>query len=169
MNKKTLNIVLISLFIVGAIAFLMIYRPSSTSAHSSRAAQRGESFLTVEESAFDFGAISMAKGDVSHQFKIKNLTPNPVTITKMYTSCMCTNVAFYKGGNKIAGPFGMAGHGFIPTISKILGAGEEATMVVTFDPAAHGPAGIGEIERGVYIETGNGASLVFQIKANVTP
>jgi len=171
MNKKTLNLIIGGLFVVGVIVFFAVYRPSSVPTHSINPTQSvsGETLLSADELTLDFGTISMAKGDVSHQFKIKNPRAAPITITKMYTSCMCTSATLYKDEDKIAGPFGMAGHGFIPKISKTLGTGEEATVLVIFDPKAHGPAGIGPIEREIYIETESGAPLVLQIKVNVTP
>src|SRR3989338_1285615 len=45
----------------------------------------------------------------------------------------------------------------------------EATLEVVFDPAAHGPAGVGRIERVVYVEHSAGDLLEFQISAMVTP
>jgi hypothetical protein len=169
MNKKTLNLIIGALFIAGAIVFLAVYRPAPTQHSGLTQVASGESLLSAEELSFDFGAISMAKGNVSHQFKIKNSTDAPVTIKKIHTSCMCTTATLYINENKVAGPFGMAGHGFIPKISKTLEAGEEAVVLVAFDPTAHGPAGIGQTEREIYIETENGSPLILQIKANVTP
>lgn len=154
------------LIVVGLVALVIFYRPSSVQTDLTTASS-GEVLLSVAETSFDFGTISMAKGDVTHQFKIKNATTTPVTITKLYTSCMCTSAALYKNENKIAGPFGMAGHG--PKISKTLGVGEEMIVLETFDPKAHGPAGIGQIEREVYLETENGSPLILSFKANVTP
>src|SRR3989344_3147780 len=92
--------------------------------------------LEAKESSFDFGTISMAKGKVSHSFAVKNSGAGPVTIEKMYTSCMCTTAVLMKDGRKF-GPYGMAGHGFIPKINEALASGAEAVVEVVFDPAAH--------------------------------
>lgn len=119
--------------------------------------------------AYDFGTVSMAQGQVTKTFKIKNPTPSAVTIGKLYTSCMCTTAILINSERRV-GPFGMEGHGGpIPTINEELTAGGTAEIEVTFDPAAHGPAGVGAITRNILIETTDGKKLVLEIKARVTP
>lgn len=126
------------------------------------------SALTAEVPSFDFGRISMANGKVSREIKIKNTNSTPVTATRLSTSCMCTNAELtYQG--KREGPFGMPGHGFIPGIKTVIQPGDEATLKVTFDPAAHGPAGVGAIKRDVYLEQEGGKRLTVNFSAFVTP
>lgn len=67
------------------------------------------------------------------------------------------------------GPFGMPGHGAIPTINEALEPGTEATIEVVFDPAAHGPAGVGKVNRVVTVETASGEALQLSFQATVTP
>lgn len=124
--------------------------------------------LTALSTKFDFRSISMAAGKVTHSYWIRNTGTDPVLIRKMYTSCMCTTAALVKGGKK-SDAFGMPGHGPIPTINVPINAGEEAMIEVVFDPAAHGPAGIGPIERVVTIENSAGRPLELAFAANVTP
>lgn len=124
--------------------------------------------LTAEESAYDFGAISMAAGKVSHTFKIKNIGPEPLTITKIYTSCMCTEANFLKG-NIRKGPFGMPGMDYVPAINETLTSSEEAEVQIIFDPAAHGPAGLGNIQRTISLENNGKSQLNLSISAEVTP
>lgn len=124
--------------------------------------------LTAEENNFDFGSISMAAGNVKHSFKIKNAGAAAATIGKMYTSCMCTTATLEARGEKF-GPYGMPGHGFIPKLNKTVDPGEEAIVEVVFDPAAHGPAGVGRIQRVVTIEQEGGRSLELGFTATVTP
>ena len=124
--------------------------------------------LIAEEMKFDFGAISMSKGKVSHAFKIRNTSSGPIEIEKLYTSCMCT-AAFFTQDSKRVGPFGMPGHGFVPPLRKTLNSGEEVIIEAIFDPAAHGPSGIGRIERAIYLEDENGVALQLGIKAEVEP
>ena len=97
-------------------------------------------FIKASESSFDFGEVSMAAGKVRHEFKVRNSASEPVKITSIYSSCMCTEATLIKNGNK-RGPYGMPGHSFIPKINKVLQPGEEAEVEAVFDPAAHGPAG----------------------------
>lgn len=160
--------------IVGLGAFILLiaaglalsYRPPTATNQSPAAA--GPVVLAAEVMAYDFGPVSMANGKVSKVFTIKNSTDNAATIQKLYTSCMCTEATLLQNGQRI-GPFGMPGHGPIPTIAQPLNAGESAEVEVVFDPAAHGPAGVGPIQRDIYVETVGGGRLVLQIKAQVTP
>lgn len=124
--------------------------------------------ISATETAFDFGSISMAAGKVSHQFTVRNSGVGVVTINKIYTSCMCTSAKLITEKGSF-GPFGMVGHGFIPSINRPLLPGEEAKVDVVFDPAAHGPAGVGKIERMVTIENDAGELVELRFSAVVTP
>ncbi|MBI2674131.1 MAG: DUF1573 domain-containing protein [Candidatus Yanofskybacteria bacterium] len=125
--------------------------------------------LILDEAFFDFGNISMAAGVVSHEFKVINAGDGEEVINQIYTSCMCTEASFVTEDTKF-GPFGMAGHGFIPKFNGKMGAGEEAIIKVDFDPAAHGPAGVGPVDRVVYVfRKGSDKPLELMFKAVVTP
>lgn len=124
--------------------------------------------LVAAETDFDFGQVRINDGLISHNFTVKNDSAAAITIKKIYTSCMCTT-AVWKDKNGTAGPFGMPGHGAIPEVSRTLAPGETATVEVTFDPAAHGPAGIGRVERLVYLENDAAEPFVLKFAANVTP
>lgn len=124
--------------------------------------------LSAEHSTYDFGEISMQDGKVKHTFQVKNGSENPVTITKLYTSCMCTTTEL-TAGDQQAGPFGMQGHGnSIPDIAIGLQPGETANIEVVFDPAAHGSSGVGEINRSVFVAEGN-SKFELTFKAVVRP
>jgi len=124
--------------------------------------------ITASEQHYDFGRVSMAAGKVNHAFSVKNISLEPVTLGTLYTSCMCTEAFFLKGGER-QGPFGMPGHGLSPKkLNIVLAGGEEAVIEAVFDPAAHGPAGVGPIERSVILESDEGV-LELHISAEVTP
>ncbi len=123
--------------------------------------------LVAEHSTHDFGAISMAKGKVNKSFAVKNTSQQPITITKIFTSCMCTVASIVHEGHT-EGPFGMPGHGLIPSIDIALTPGKTAEVEVTFDPAAHGPAGVGPIAREIYVDSSAGR-LTLSFTAQVTP
>lgn len=123
--------------------------------------------LQTSESSYDFGTISMAKGKVTKIFTVKNNTQDKVKAIKLYTSCMCTKATLIKNGESF-GPFGMPAHGFIPEINTSIEPGQEVQIEAVFDPAAHGPAGVGPIERDVILETSDGR-LKLSFKANVVP
>lgn len=117
---------------------------------------------------FNFGNISMAAGNVSHLYWVKNISGAPLIITKLSTSCMCTAATLITPAGK-KGPFGMAGHGPTPRLVERLAPGETAQVEVVFDPAAHGPAGIGRTERIVTVGNDGGLPLELRFSALVTP
>ena len=124
--------------------------------------------LQARETAFDFGSISMAAGKVTHRFWFRNESESEVLIRKIYTSCMCTTATFVKG-MKVINSYGMPGHGPLPAVNESLKPGEAAFVDVTFDPAAHGPAGLGPTQRVVTIESDAGRPVELHFAANVTP
>lgn len=126
------------------------------------------SHLAAAESSYDFGSVSMAKGKVSKTFEIKNTVANPLVIEKIYTSCMCTSASLVTSEREF-GPFGMPGHGLVPKANATLNPGGTAKINVVFDPAAHGPAGVGPIERVIFVEEKGHLPLQLEIKAVVTP
>ena len=158
----------ITLFLL--IIFFVGKNAATNSVYSSYEKNSGkiQSALTATEQFYDFGTISMAEGKVTHQFKIFNKNAEAITVTKLYTSCMCTTAKLMRGERTI-GPYGMPGHGFIPNINEKINSEEETRIDVTFDPAAHGPAGIGAIERVVYLEQKSAPPLTLTIKATVKP
>ncbi|MBI4085163.1 MAG: DUF1573 domain-containing protein [Candidatus Liptonbacteria bacterium] len=168
MKKSTIIYSLVTVIVIIALYFVggSSTRNGSADTGGQNADNTSESFASAEKT-FDFGTISMANGKVSHSFEFENIGSAPVTIGRIYTSCMCTSATLIKS-DKSVGPFGMQGHGFAAGISESLAPGEKAKMEVIFDPAAHGPAGIGPIQRVVRAETNSGY-LEFEIKSNVTP
>ena len=164
MNKTIIGIT-IGIVILGVL--IWIARPDDQNTISATASSNGS--LTVEEASnYDFGSISMAAGKVKYQFKIKNTSAEAVTISKMYTSCMCTTAALMMNGKQF-GPVGMPGHGAIPKINQTINPNEEAIVEVVFDPAAHGPAGVGRIQRSVTLENNAGKPIELMFAAMVTP
>ncbi|OGF61731.1 hypothetical protein A2926_02700 [Candidatus Giovannonibacteria bacterium RIFCSPLOWO2_01_FULL_44_40] len=172
-NKNIFLGAFVSLLILGGMIWLANKPAAPTNQEAN--VNAGNGIITAPESSFDFGSISMAAGNVSRKFKIKNSGTGNATINKIYTSCMCTVATLEVGGDLLAGkagkwgPFGMPGHGFIPNLKIKLAPGEEANMEVVFDPAAHGPAGVGKIERAVIIESDAGEPLELRFTALVTP
>ena len=142
---------------------------SAEVAQSTLPASAGD--LASEERSYDFGTISMSAGKVSHQFTVKNTGLEPVRVGKVYTSCMCTSASVTDAGGKRYGEFGMQGHGGMSASTDIeVGAGQVVTVEVVFDPAAHGPSGVGLAQRTVYLETNSQKSpkLELGLQARVT-
>lgn len=124
--------------------------------------------LQVAAKSFDFGKISMAKGDVSYKFQLKNIGNKKVLINKIYTSCMCTS-ALLKTFAGEWGPFGMPGHGYVPKLNILINPNETAEIEAIYDPAAHGPTGLGKFERVVYLEGISESLQELKISGEVTP
>lgn len=157
---------------VAAIGF-GIYSSQSTLRPSGEAqaapAQRpGPAALASMASSYNFGSVSMAAGNVTHRYTVSNLGGSPVTITKLFTSCMCTTATLITTSGR-RGPFGMPGHAPIPTIRERLAPGEMAQVEVVFDPAAHGPAGVGRIDRTITLENDAGGPFELAFTAIVRP
>ncbi|HCM43510.1 MAG: hypothetical protein UY39_C0003G0005 [Candidatus Kaiserbacteria bacterium GW2011_GWC2_49_12] len=128
-----------------------------------------KSALAAAETPYDFGTISMKNGNVEKTFEIMNPTDTDIALTSLTTSCMCTTAYIVKGGAR-RGPFGMPGHGSsVPRANEVIPASGRLGVAVIFDPNAHGPAGVGTIDRFVYLEDETGGVLELEIKANVTP
>lgn len=140
--------------------------PVVTAQQPGAAASAGQ--LTALRTKFNFGSISMAAGKVTHRYAISSAGTEPISVHKIYTSCMCTTAALVKNG-KASEAFGMPGHTPIPAIDVPLEGKDRAFIEVIFDPAAHGPAGVGPIERVVTIENSAGQPLELQFAALVTP
>jgi len=125
--------------------------------------------LSAPEGSFDFGTISMTAGKVTHKYALKNSGSSPVNVTKLFTSCMCTQASIATQNDR-RGPFGMQGHGgSIPKINLEIKPGETAEVEAVYDPAAHGPSGVGRIERVITVETKGAQPLELWMVAMVRP
>lgn len=163
MNKNKILFSAIILLALFGLTWFSKPAPSETGATSSGGA------LAAIETYYDFGEISMKDGNVEKMFRIENRTNEDITLERVTTSCMCTR-AFIEGGPENKGPFGMPGHsGIVPKASELIKAGEFRDIRVIFDPNAHGPAGIGLIERVVYLEESSGARTELEFRAVVKP
>jgi hypothetical protein len=159
------KVLLWTITIVGIFAFLIVIgKPNSS---KSETVSSGK--LSAVQTNHDFGTVSMKDGKVSNVYEIKNSSDKPLTITKLYTSCMCTTAELTSGSQK-AGPFGMQGHGgTIPNISIPLQPGEVAKVEAVFDPAAHGSAGVGDIKRSVFVSSQGNPNFELTFSATVRP
>ena len=168
MKRKYKTALVWTFLIVGMFGFLWWAGQIQSSKASAVQQQGTRSVLVSDKNLYDFSTISMANGLVKTIFKVTNPTDKDINVGKITTSCMCTNVYVLEGTSR-KGPFGMPGHGIVPRANEIIKAGETQDIEVVYDPAAHGPAGVGAIDRFVYLEDTNGGVLQLEIKARVTP
>lgn len=171
-NRKWMLAGVALLLVIGGL--VVVAKPGAVSAPRAQAqaadpgVPRTPGQLIAIRTRYNFGTVSMARGKVTTVFRITNTGTDPVIIRKLSTSCMCTTAALVKNG-KSSEAFGMAGHTPIPTIDVPLTSKDDAAIEVVFDPAAHGPAGVGPIERVVTVENSAGQPLELQFAALVTP
>lgn len=161
-----------TLIIIGAaaliVALFVIGKPGMAPVGADLSQAVAPGTLSAAEDNYDFGTVSMAAGKVTHTFVVKNDSTASQPLTRFYTSCMCTEATLIQAGRRM-GPVGMAGHSPVPNWNLAITPGEEVQVEVTFDPAAHGPAGIGAIAREVRLDSDAGTLLTLGIAARVTP
>ncbi|GMR13970.1 MAG: hypothetical protein BMS9Abin29_2197 [Gemmatimonadota bacterium] len=175
MSHRTSSLVL--LFLLGVTPLVVgATRPDPTGPGSAveleaphRPALQSDEGLSADRLEHDFGSVRIDGGKVTTRFKMKNGTAGATRLTELYSSCMCTSVRLEFADSRVAGPFGMRGHDLPTTLDRTLEPGEEFVASVTFDPAAHGPAGVGAVTRQVMFQTAERGSLVLTVRANVLP
>ncbi|OGM12980.1 hypothetical protein A3A76_01425 [Candidatus Woesebacteria bacterium RIFCSPLOWO2_01_FULL_39_23] len=107
--------------------------------------------ISVEPSNYNLGDVPIKGGTVTKEYKIKNTTNNTIKLKKLATSCMCTK-AKVKIGDKETRLFGMEGMGDKnPSVNLEVAPNEEMLVTAIFDPAAHGPQGVGPFDRSVFL------------------
>lgn len=168
--KKILGFSAIIVFVLAVLAFAgkNVQTAVAPQGHENNESPKKSNSLTVLENLYDFGEISMKNGNVEKIFTVTNTTSKDVTVSRVVTSCMCTN-AYVESASGEKGPFGMEGMGRVLPISEIVKAGESLKVKVVYDPNAHGPAGVGIIDRFVYLTDTEGGTVQLEIKAVVTP
>lgn len=103
---------------------------------------------TMEKTSFDWGDINIEGGKVEHVFTLKNSGEEDLIIKSANTTCMCTTATVEAPDGSASPTFGM--HESIPWGYPIK-PGEDFNVKVVFDPMAHGPTGVGAIQRSVFI------------------
>ena len=153
--KTLINLMVIILVVIGGGIALGV-----SGILSKDAPTVANSVLTATETDYDFGTIQMYDGKVSKVFTLKNNGDETVKLTDIRTSCMCTEVIVDDAAYGMHGPY---------VSSAVIKPGEEKQVDVIFDPAAHGPEGVGPITRVVSFKTNSTATpqLDLKISGNV--
>lgn len=161
-NKALIVIIGITVLILG-LGVWLISKPATGSQLGVATASGGKA--EVGSASFDWGNIDYGGGDVTAEFTVKNSGTGPLSLSGVSTSCMCTTAQVTIGDQK-SPFFGM--HQKSSWIGKIP-AGGQATLKVVFDPAFHGPSGVGPMERQIVMTTTDpqNPKLEFNLKGNV--
>ena len=146
MNEKKLIILMI--FATILIMFGGVFVLSSTTNNAPQAgSSKDAKAYTIEPTSFDLGNIPINGGNVTKTFTIKNTGTGALKLFNVKTSCHCTKARVTIAGND-SPDFGMS------DVSSWVGkvpSGKEAKLTVIFDPAFHGPQGIGPFNRFVLV------------------
>lgn len=164
--KKILLFLLPTLLIVGGLTFIVL-KLSSNSKSESQTSQTGAPKMEINLKEYDLGNVSMAAGVVKKTFEIKNNGSGDLKIEGIRTSCHCTT-AVLKIGEKKSPEFGLDGSGFW---SQNISPSQMAYLEIIFDPAYHGPQGVGQAVRAIYLSTNDPQNRTAEVRliANVTP
>lgn len=128
--KKLLLLILASLFLVGCT--------------TSTSIEKNLGMIEAKTELFhDFGAMDIQGGKVNHTFSLLNKSEQPLSLVDLKTSCMCTQAQIIdQNGVKVSNVEGF----------QVL-AGQEFDVLVTYDPLAHGPDAVGEVNRSIMLTT----------------
>lgn len=165
--KKT---IIITLLIIGGLVGLIWWGSFNQKSSSTVVSSNSKGgLLTAIETVYDFGQISMKDGDVTKEFIIKNPTDKDIFVPTVVTSCMCTKAFIVRPDGTTKGPYGMPSMGYVWPSDETVKAGGSMIIRVVYDPNAHGPAGVGFIDRFVTVTDEFKNELKLEIKATVTP
>lgn len=157
-------------WIVGMVLFTLIvmfggiWFVSGTASPQITTSQNAKADV-ADPTSYDWGNILMNNGNVTKTFTIKNTGTDTLKLFNVKTSCHCT-VANITINGVASQYFGMSGvSSWIGEVSPK----EEAKLTAVFDPAFHGPQGVGPITRFVSIETNDpgNAKLTFTLTGTV--
>jgi len=121
--------------------------------------------LAVDSKNHDWGVIDYDNGIVSQNFAIKNTGSNTLELYDVLTYCMCTTAQLTTPG-QTSRKFDM--HEKSSPVFSVP-PGETAQLKVEFDPAFHGPSGLGSITRTVNMKTNDASNpqLTFTLTGQV--
>lgn len=163
MNDKKIIIIFIAitLLVLGGGIFVL----SSTTAGPVQITATQNAKAEVDQKTFDWGNIPYSGGNATKTFTIKNSGSDTLKLTGVKTSCTCTKAQVEIDG-KTSPYFSM--HSTSPWVGEV-SPGKEAQLTVIFDPAFHGPTGVGPVERLVSVETNDvqNSNLEFSLKGVV--
>ena len=143
---------------------LAVYFSAKTE-DTPQVAESPEVSMSVDTNIHDWGTIDYDAGIVSKTFSIKNTGNTNLQLYNVKTSCMCTT-AQLRTSETTSRKFGM--HARATDVIEVK-PGETADLLVEFDPAFHGPSGVGAITRTITINTNSieNSVLNFNLTGNV--
>jgi hypothetical protein len=159
-NYIVISVLVGALVLIGGGVYL-----SEKASQPSQVEKNTQARLAVNNQSYNWGNIPINGGDVEATFVIKNEGADTLQLFNISTSCTCTK-AWLQNENEKSPEFGMH------TQSRYvmnLSAGESTELRVIFDPAFHGPGGVGSMTRQIMMETNDVSQpeIVFNINGTV--
>lgn len=155
-GKIILVIIVGTILLFGGLAYLMTKSSSGGGKDSFILNSPAQGLVASPSGSMDLGDVPYGGGIISKTFDIKNSSDNAITLRKITTSCMCTTAKFSIDG-KESKFYGMEMNGDLnPIIDYEVPADATAQVTFDFDPAAHGPQGIGPFDRVITLFFDNG-------------
>lgn len=146
-GKVILGIIIGTIVLIGGMAVFMTKSSSGGGKDNFVLNTPAQNLEVSPSGTMDLGDVSYSGGIVSKTFDIKNTSDGTITLRKITTSCMCTTAKFSING-KESKFYGMEMSGDLnPIVDYKVPAGATAQATFDFDPAAHGPQGIGPFDR----------------------
>lgn len=148
MWKITSIVLAVTVVFVLGFAFL---QKSSPKTQGEVLSESEAASIQIDSQLQDWGQVPINGGVITKEFVFSNPTEKTLLLKKIVTSCMCTTAAVEVNG-KSTRFFGMEmSMDKNPPVNMEIPAGASAKAIVRFDPAAHGPEGVGPFERTVQL------------------
>lgn len=160
-NKKIIiGFIVLTLLILGGGIYVLSATSAPVKINNSQNAR-----VLVDQKTFDWGNIPYSGGNATKAFSIKNTGTDTLQLTGVKTSCTCTKAQISIDG-KTSPYFSM--HASSSWVGEVA-PGKEAQLTVIFDPAFHGPTGVGPMERLISLQTNDSQNptLEFSLKGVV--
>lgn len=167
MKQKNSPLILGAVLVIGSVALLFGGTFAFTALTASPEVEASAlADITVDEQSFDWGEIEMKDGPVKAEFTITNSGSEELQLYDVVTSCSCTNAQLFFGDKK-SPLYSM--HSSSNYVMKVPPQ-QSARLVVEFDPAFHGPTGIGPQSRQITVKTNDADTpeLTFNVNTEVT-
>ena len=109
---------------------------------STKAPSNSGKISSTTDLFYDFGNMDINGGYQSHTFSFANDGLTPLYISDLKTSCMCTKAEIKNNSMET-----------IQTSNAKFEPGELFYVFVTYDPLAHGPNAVGDVNRSIILST----------------
>lgn len=159
-KKIIIGLIVLTMLILGGGVYFLSSTATSTQVIPSQNVK-----VEIPERTFDWGNIPYSGGNATKTFTIKNTGTGVLQLSGVKTSCTCTKAQVTIDG-KGSPYFSM--HSTTGWVGEVA-PGKEAQLLVIFDPAFHGPSGVGPVERLISLETNDiqNPKIEFSLKGVV--